>query len=141
MAITRTQTQIQWSAYDSITISSATRTFSDAFTLDDTAVLLGIQLSADNQGTPADGDTAKFYIAWSTGDILGDAGDDYDTDEHVQFIGTLDTYSTNTPGEDPARKTIEVPIAAKKFKIGVECANAATRNIVVRSRADEQRAA
>jgi hypothetical protein len=141
MAITRTQTQITWSSASSITVSSATEVVSDQFTVDDTTVLLSLQLSANNAGTPASGDTAVFRIQWSNGDILGDTGNDFDTSEHAQYLATLDTYSTNTPGENPARRTIEITPVAKYFKVGVACANAATRNITVHVRADEQRSA
>jgi hypothetical protein len=141
MAITRTQTQITWSSASSVTVSSATEVVSDQFTIDDTTVLLSLQLSANNAGTPASGDTAIFRIQWSNGDILGNTGNDFDTSEHAQYLATLDTYSTNTPGENPARRTIEITPVAKYFKVGVICANAATRNITLHVRADEQRSA
>lgn len=141
MAITRTQTQVTWSAANTKSVTSATEVTSDVITLDDTCVALSIQLSADNAGTPASGDTAVWRIQWSNGDVLADTGDDYDTSEHAQFLAQLDTYSTNTPGEDPARMTVTVTPVAKKFKLAVTCANAATRNVTVAARIDEQRAA
>lgn len=141
MAITRTQTQVTWSAASTKSVTSATEVVSDVVTLDDTCVALSITLSADNAGTPASGDTAVWRIQWSNGDVLADTGDDYDTSEHAQFLGQLDTYGTNTPGEDPARMTVTVTPVAKKFKLAVTCANAATRNVTVAARIDEQRAA
>lgn len=141
MAITRTQTQVTWSAASTKSVTSATEVVSDVITLDDTCVALSIQLSADNAGTPASGDTAVWRIQWSNGDVLADTGDDYDTSEHAQFLAQLDTYSTNTPGEDPARMTITVTPVAKKFKLACTCANAATRNVTIAARIDEQRAA
>lgn len=141
MAITRAQTQVLWSAASTKTVTSATEVVSDVITLDDTCVQLSIQVSADNAGTPASGDTAIWRIQWSTGDVLANSGDDYDTSEHAQYLTTLDTFATNTPGEDPARRTITIPVTANKFKLAVTCANAATRNIVVAARIDEQRAA
>lgn len=141
MAITRVQTQVQWSGVNTKTVNVATEVVSDNYTLDDTCVALSIQLHAKNQGTPASGDTAVWRIQWSNGDTAADTGDDYDTSEHSQFLGQLDTYTTNTPGEDPARLTISVPPLAKKFKLAVTCAQAATRNIVVAARYEEQRAA
>jgi hypothetical protein len=136
MAITHTQTQVTWSAASSLTVASATEAVSDAVTIDSTCVALSIQVSADNAGTPASGDTAVWRIQWST-----DGGTNYDTSEHAQYLTTLDTYATNTPGEDPARRTVDVPPTATKFKLAVTCANAATRNVVVTARVDEQRAA
>lgn len=141
MAITRVNSFVQWAAANSKLITSATEVVSDEFAVDATTVLLGIQLSADNSSTPVDGDTAKFKIQWSTGDILEDTGNDFDTSEHAEFLATLDTFATNTPGEDPARRTIWIPPTAPFFKIGVTAANAATRNITVRVRVTEQRAA
>ena len=122
-------------------VTSATEVVSDVVTLDATCVSLAITVSADNAGTPASGDTAVFRIQWSTGDVLADTGDDYDTSEHAQFLTVLDTYATNTPGEDPARRTIIVDVVAQKLKLAVTCANAATRNVTIAARIEEQRAA
>lgn len=141
MAITRTQTQVTWSAANTKSVTSATEVVSDVITLDDTCVALSIQLSADNAGTPASGDTAVWRIQWSNGDVLADTGDDYDTSEYAQFLAQLDTYTTNTPGEDPARTTVPVTPVAKKFKLACTCANAATRNVTIAACIDEQRAA
>jgi hypothetical protein len=60
----------------------------------------------------------SFFILWTSGDILGDSASDYDTVEHAQLLCVLDTYATNTPGEDPARRTIPLNnIAALGGKI------------------------
>jgi hypothetical protein len=141
MAITRPQTQVTWSSASTLSVTSATEVVSDVITLDATCVALSITVSADNAGTPASGDTAVWRIQWSTGDVLANTGDDYDTSEHAQYLTTLDTYSTNTPGEDPARRTVIVDVVAQKFKIAVTCANAATRNVTIAARIEEQRAA
>ena len=142
MAITITETQITWSASSSTTVSSATEVVSDAFSLDDTCIAFSIQVSADNAGAAASGDTAVFRMRWTSGDILGDTGNDYDTAEHAEYLGVLDTYGTNTPGEDPARRTFHPGIGgARDFQLGVVCAQAASRNIVIRARVIEQRAA
>lgn len=141
MAITRVQTQVTWSAASTLSVTSATEVVSDVITLDDTCVALSIQLSADNAGTPASGDTAVWRIQWSNGDVLANTGDDYDTSEHAQFLAQLDTFATNTPGEDPARMTVTVTPVSKKFKLACTCANAATRNVTIAARIDEQRAA
>jgi hypothetical protein len=141
MAITRVQTQVTWSSASTLSVTSATEVVSDVITLDDTCVALSIQLSADNAGTPASGDTAVWRIQWSNGDVLANTGDDYDTTEHAQFVAQLDTFATNTPGEDPARMTVTVTPVSKKFKLACTCANAATRNVTIAARIDEQRAA
>ena len=141
MAITRNQTQVTWSSASTLSVTSATEVVSDVITLDDTCVALSIQLSADNAGTPASGDTAVWRIQWSNGDVLANTGDDYDTSEHAQFLAQLDTFATNIPGEDPARMTVTVNPVSKKFKLACTCANAATRNVTIAARIDEQRAA
>lgn len=139
MALTRSETAITWSSAASITLSSATRQDSDAITFDATDIAASIQINADNAGTPASGDVLDIYIKWTTGDILGDTGDDYDTSEHAMFLGRLDTVAANTPGEDPARRTYSIPVSAKGFKLSVEAPQAGTRNIVVRARLASQR--
>lgn len=134
MASSRNEQQILWSAASSITLSSATRQVSDAVTLNVEDWDGEIQVYADNQGTPASGDVVDCYIHYTTGDVLGDSGDDYPTNEHAEFLCRLDTFATNTPGEDPASRAVPIRTTAKGFKISVESPNAATRNVVVRAR-------
>lgn len=141
MALTRTQTQITWSAEDGVIVSDANEVVSDEFTVDDTTVMLSLQLIAFTIASPVAGDTAVFRIQWSVGDSTGAVGNDYDTSEHAQYLATLDTYAANTPGENPARRTVEIMPVGKYFKIAVTCANAAARNVSIRARADEQRSA
>ena len=59
--------------------------------------------------TPASGDTVDFYILYTTGDPDGAATDEYDTVAHAMHVTTLDTNS-----EDPARKTVEIPVVTEK---------------------------
>jgi len=141
MAITRVETQVQFSAANSITVTSNTQADSDAFTFDATTIMAGIVVSADNAGTPASGDYVDLYWKSSTGDVLGDSGNDYETDEHATFLGRIDTVAANTPGEDPARKYFELPVAATAGRLSYKCNQAATRNIVLRARITEVRAA
>lgn len=141
MAITRAQSQVLWSGASTKLANTAAEFVSDTITLDDTTVALSVQLSANNQGTPASGDTAIWRIQWSNGDVLADSGDDYDTAEHAQFLAQLDTFSTNTPGENPARMTVSVTPVAKKFRLSCNCASGATRSVILAARVDEQRAA
>lgn len=136
MASSVNETGLTWDAgSNSKTVSSSTVVWTDAATLNAEDWDGSVQVSADNAGTPASGDVCDVYAAWSNGDILGDSGDDFDTVEHAQFLGRLDTYGTNTPGEDPARRTFTLSLSGKKaLKIGVSCPQAGTRNIVVRAR-------
>jgi hypothetical protein len=144
MALTRETGQgITWSASASTTLSSSTRVDSDTFTFDATDIAAAVTITADNAGTPASGDIVDIYIKWSTGDVLGDTGDDFDTSEHAEYLGRLDTVAANTPGEDPARRTFSLNhmIGAKAFKLSVEAPQAASRNVVVRAMVATQRAA
>lgn len=141
MASSFVQSQVTWAAAASITLSSATRQDSDTLTLNAETYDAAITISADNAGTPASGDVLDVYIKWTTGDVLGDTGDDFDTSEHAMFLCRLDTFATNTPGEDPARRTVQIPTAPQKFRLSVESPNAATRNMVVRARLEEHRIA
>jgi hypothetical protein len=141
MAITRVESQVQFSASSSITVSSNTQADSDAFSFDATTIMAGIVVSADNAGTPASGDYVDFYWKSSTGDVLGDSANDYETDEHATYLGRVDTVAANTPGEDPARKYFELPVGATAGKLSYKCNQAATRNIVLRARITEVRAA
>lgn len=140
MASSVNEQQVLWSAASSKTVSANTIQWSDAITLNVEDWEASLTVNADNAGTPASGDTCDVYVAWSNGDVLGDTGNDYDSDEHAQFVGRLDTYATNTPGEDPARRTWSLNVSGKTaLKIGVTCAQASTRNIVVRARLNTHR--
>jgi hypothetical protein len=136
MASSRVETQITWSAANSVTINSNTSyNASDAFTFHAEDWEAAVQVSADISGTPATGDVADVYVAYTAGDVLGDSGSDYDTDEHAELLGRIDLYPTNTPGEDPARRTFPLRTTAPLgFKLLVLAPQAATRNVVLRAR-------
>lgn len=133
MASSRSETQITWSSASSLSVSSGSTSTSDAFTFNAEDWDAVVQLSADNDGTPASGDTVDFYIAYTSGDILGDSGSDYDTTEHAQWLARIDTVAANTPGEDPGRLTVPIQTAALGFKI-IAKNNSAGRAITVRAR-------
>lgn len=142
MAITKTSTAVTFSAASSITVSSNSQADSDAFTFNETCIGAGIVVSADNAGTPAAGDYVDLWAKYTTGDVLGDSGDDYTTDEHSIYLGRLDTVAANTPGEDPVRAFYVLDaVAAKGFRLSYKCNQAATRNIVLRAMINETRAA
>lgn len=142
MALTRQSAAVTFSTAASVNLNTNNLVWSDAVTLDATTVNLAIQVSVDNSGTPASGDYVDVYIAWSTGDILGDSNDDFDTDEHATVLGRLDTVIANTPGEDPVRKTFpDLPVSVKAFKIGLKANQGGTRAITGRVMMHEQRAA
>lgn len=135
MAGSINETQVAWSTASSISLSTTSAFTSDAVAINAEDDSGSVQVSADNAGTPSSGDVVDVYVAWSNGDVLGDSGDDFDTTEHAEWLGRLDTYATNTPGEDPARKTIPLRVRGKKaFKIIAVAAQGATRAITFRAR-------
>jgi hypothetical protein len=134
MASSRNETQITWSSASSVSLNSNSAFTSDAFTYNAEDWAAELQVHADNSGTPASGDTVDVYIAYTAGDILGDTGSDYDTTEHAEFLCRLDTYATNTPGEDPAGKTVPIRTGALGFKIIAQANQGATRAVTFRAR-------
>lgn len=133
MASSRTETGITWSSAASITLSSAAASTSDAFTFNAEDWDADLAVHADNQGTPASGDVVNIRVAYSVGNIDGSAGDDYATTEHAEYIGKLDTWSTNTPGEDPAMMVFPIRTTAKAVRLVVDAPQGASRSIVVRA--------
>ena len=137
---TREEAQFTWAAAASVTVNSSAIVWSDPIVphVDDGMGWLTVH--ADNAGTPTSGDTCVVYVGRTTGDVLGDSGADYDTSEHSTWAMSLDTVAANTPGEDPARRTVMCPVAGLSgLRVGVVCAQAASRNIVVRARLSTQR--
>ena len=139
MASSRNEGQVQWSASDSVSLNSASRFDSDAYALNVEDWDAELVLSVDNSGTPASGDYVDVYIKYTTGDVLGDSGDDFPTDEHAEFLCRLDTYATNTPGEDPARKAVPIRTAAHAFKLSAVAPQGGTRAITLRARVETHR--
>ena len=135
MAGSINESQVLWSTASSISLSTTSAFTSDAVAINADDAGGSVQVSADNAGTPSSGDVVDVYVTWSNGDILGNSGDDFDTTEHAEWLCRLDTYALNTPGENPARKTIPLRVYGKKaFKIIAVAAQGATRAITFRAR-------
>lgn len=135
MPSSRNESQVQWSGTDAVTLSTNNaRSVSDALALNVEDWDAELVINADNAGTPASGDTVDIYIHYSAGDVLGDSGDDYPTNEYAEFLCRLDTYGSNAPGEDPARRAIPIRTAAKAIKLSAEGPQVASRNITLRAR-------
>lgn len=126
---------VQWSATGSVTMSNNTTIYaSDAVPINANAVAGAIQVTADNAGTPATGDVAELWIAWSVD------GTTFDTEEHGQPLRTLDTVAANFPGEDPARATYPLHVMGKQaFKLLSRGPQSASRNIVISAAYNETR--
>ena len=107
MAITNNEIQIQWSSSNSVSVSAGDTQTSDAFTFSQTTVDAMITLKADNDGTPASGDTVEFYLLATCGDPDGNGDDEYplDNDDGL-LLAVLDTFAN-----DPTVKTVACPVA------------------------------
>jgi hypothetical protein len=125
MAITKSETQITWSAANCLSVAASGTGTSDAFTFDGASLLAMITLKCDNAGAPAAGDTVTFYLLYTTGDPDGASSDEYDSTTQGTLLGVVDTFIT-----DPAQTTVEVCPSAKGGKI-YAVNNNATRAIVV----------
>ena len=128
---------LQWSASSSTSLTSNTaRVASDAKTIHADAVGASLRVLCDNAGTPASGDTIDLWIAWSPD------GTNYDTDEHAMFLGRLDTFGTNDPGEDPAAKTFFLAVSGfQSFRLLARGNQSASRNITLSAIYNEHRMA
>lgn len=113
MAISKSETQIQWSAANSLSVSSSSTGTSDSASIGATVIDGSVQLKADNDGTPASGDTVDFYALFTNGDPDGASTDEFDTAEQGTLLAVLDTNS-----DDPAIATVPLPtVSAKSVKI------------------------
>lgn len=128
---------VQWSASSTVSLNSSSTIFaSDAVTIHADAVQGAIQVKADNSGTPASGDYVDLWIAWSAD------GTNYDSEEHGQPLGRLDTVAANTPGEDPATATYSLNVSGKqKFKLLAKANQGGTRAVTLSATYNEHRMA
>ena len=126
---------ITWSASSTKSLTSnTTREASDAVSIHVDAVQASLQVKVDNSGTPSSGDTVDLWISWSPDASV------YDTEEHAQFLGRLDTYATNDPGEDPTQRTYTLNVSGKQsFKLLSRGNQAASRNVTVSAIYNEHR--
>ena len=125
--------QVTWSAANSVTLADANRVDSDAITINANDGSSSVQISADNNSTPSDGDVVNVYINYTNGNILGGGSDDYDTKKCATFVDQMNTYSST--GEDPIIRTYDLRACGKKgVKISVEAPQGASHSIVVRAR-------
>jgi hypothetical protein len=117
MAVSKSDTQVTWSSTDLDAafkvVGASSNETSDAHTFASNAVAAMITVKANHGGTPASGDTVDFFLLYTTGDTdQSDDIDEYDTSGHSMHIATLDTNTDN-----PAIKTVEIPVSAKGFKV------------------------
>jgi len=133
MAITHTETRIQWSSSDTTSITSGSNATSDAVTVDATTFQASVTLKADNASTPASGDTIDVWLLGSAGDPDGTGTHEYATTEQGLFIGTLDTNA-----DDAAIRTFQIPMPLQNLKL-YAVSNAASNSITFSGVLLEQR--
>jgi len=115
MAVSKAGQQVTFSSANSVAVSADSQTTSDAMTLSSNSVAAQITLKSDHSGSPSSGDTVDFYILYSTGDPDGLTTDEFDTSGHALHLAILDLNI-----EDPAQKTVDIPVSAKSFKIYID---------------------
>ncbi len=107
MTVANNEQQVTWSSSNSVSISAGSRQTSDGVTLSTSAFAAMITLKADNNGTPAGGDTVDFYALLSCGDPDGSGSDEFPNDDSSGiFLARLDTGA-----DDPALATVALPVA------------------------------
>lgn len=137
MAITRTETQVTWQAVNSVSVAAGGNQTSDEVNLDASCIAAQISLKADNAATPASDDIIYVWLMQSSGDPDGAGADEFDTPGNALLLAVLDTSS-----EDPAAKTVPLPVPQKALKLYAEGATAGTTNpITLSATITEQRAA
>ena len=135
MAITRAENQVTWSAANSVSVTANSSQTSDIVTIDATTIKARITLKADNSTTPATDDQIFCWVLESSGDPDGASTDEYSTADHGTFLASLDTS-----GEDPAIKTVDLPLLQKGLKIYAEGITAVTTiNMTVSATITEQK--
>jgi len=105
ITLANNEIQVTWSAANSISIPFGNNVTSDVFTFSVNSSFGHMQIKADNNGTPAAGDTVDFFLLLTCGDPDGAGAAEYDTVGHALPLGTLDTNA-----EDPALRTVNCPI-------------------------------
>ncbi len=106
MAVANNERQVTWSSSNSVSVSAGSTQDSDAVSFSATAFAAMITLKADNDGTPASGDTVDFFALVSCGDPDGAGSDEYPNDDSDgMFLARLDTNA-----DDPALATVAMPV-------------------------------
>lgn len=107
MAVANNEQQVTWSSSNSISVSAGSSQTSDIASFSATAFDAMVTLKADNNSTPASGDTVDFHALLSCGDPDGSGSDEYpNSDSDGIFLARLDTNA-----DDPSVATVALPVA------------------------------
>ena len=132
MAITHNESQIQWSAANTVNVASTASSTSDSYTAATTGIAYMLSLRANNVVTPVDGDTIEFRALYSVGDTDQDTAEDFDSTIHGTRLLLLDTFL-----ENPTQATIPLPLGFSKLRLWTQ--NNAANNVVISARISEVR--
>lgn len=134
MALTRVETGITWSSASTIALSDNNQHVSDAITIDPTTVSASIHINASNGGTPASGDTVTAQFEYRV-------GASYDTPKGAAPLIVLNTYATDSNGENPQKKSGPIDCTSAGGKLVVAAAQGSSRTITITAWLVEHRAA
>ncbi len=113
MTIANNEKQVLWSAAASVSVTAGGNQTSDAITLSTSCYDAMITMKADNEGTPASGDTVEIYALQSCGDPDGASTTEYPSDgDDGILLAVLDTNAN-----DPMVKTVSLPVGAPYLKL------------------------
>lgn len=132
MPSSRVETVVTWGASSAVVLTANTAATSDAFAFNVEDWEATLNIYVDTSGSASSGDYVDAFVSWNMGSITG-GGDVFNTEEHSERLGRIDTVATNTPGEDPAGASFHIPTAPKGFKVVVRPNQAATRSQIVRA--------
>lgn len=120
MSVAENEVQVLWSASASKSVTASSTDLSDAMDFSATAFAASITMKALHSTTPGADDYMDFYLMRSSGDPDGASTDEYPGDTGTdptiegEFLARLDMNEN-----DPAIKTVDLPLPAHKFKIFV----------------------
>lgn len=115
MAISKSPTQITFSAANSGVLAADSQLNSDTNSLASNSVTAMITCKVETTGTPTAGDTVDFYARFCTGDPDGSGDDEFDSVGHALHLMNIDLTTDN-----PAQKTVTIPVSAKSFKLYID---------------------
>lgn len=143
MALTAVETQLQFSATNTGSVTAGSEVVSDAFTIHATTIGASISLKAVKGATPASDDKVDVYILYTNGDTDGAGGsDEYDAQDVVNstFLCQLDCSQDAAAGV--AQQTITIDHVVKGAQLWFDGAvTGNTNTLTVSARLKEQRAA
>lgn len=132
MASTKNETVVNFSSSAEITLNDNNWHVSDAVAFNVEDWDAEILAWADNQGTPASGDTVDVRVLYTNGNVDGVAGDDYVNQDNGEFLALLDTYN-NDDGNGVVLSSVPLRTCPDGFKLAVKAAAGATRNVKFRA--------